>query len=146
MLKQLSVFVENKAGAVCEIAQALYEHNIDISALCIADTAKFGILRMIVDDPQRAVEVLREKGQTVSLTDVFAVRIEDRIGGMVPVLNLLNDNEIGVEYMYAFVGRDTSAYVVLRVEQIEKTKKLFEEKNIPGAEVKDLIKEKKNNQ
>lgn len=145
-MKQLSVFVENKAGAVCEIAQTLLENDIDISALCIADTAKFGILRMIVDDPQKAVETLRGKGQTVALTDVFAVRIEDRIGGMVPVLTLLHENHIGVEYMYAFVGRDTSAYVVLRVEQIEKTKQLFEEHQVLGAEVKDLIKERKYNQ
>lgn len=139
MLKQLSVFVENKAGAVCEIAQALSDHQINISALCIADTAKFGILRMIVDDPERAVEVLRAKGQTVSLTDVFAIRLEDRSGSMVPVLTMLNENGIGVEYMYAFMGRDTGAYMVLRVEAIEKTKQLFEENQIPGAEVKDLI-------
>jgi len=144
MLKQLSVFVENKAGAVCEIAQTLHEYDIDISALCIADTANFGILRMIVDDPEKAVEVLRAKGQTVSLTDVFAVRIEDQTGGMVPVLSLLNANGIGVEYLYAFTGRNTGAYIVLRVEKIEETKNLFEANNIPGAEVKDLMKESKN--
>ncbi len=140
MLKQLSVFVENKSGTVCEVARILRQNEIDIYALCIADTAKFGILRMIVNDPERAVEALSAAGHTVSLTDVFAVNIEDRPGGMLPVLELLNENGVAIEYMYAFMGRQTGAYIILRVEEIEKTKELFTRHEIPGAEVKDIIK------
>lgn len=139
MLKQLSVFVENKVGTVCEVAEILHNSRIDISALSIADTAKFGILRMIVNAPERAVEILQQSGHTVSLTDVFAVCIDNRPGGMVPVLKLLDDNQVGVEYMYAFVGKDNNAYMILRVEQIEKTKDLFEKNDVKGMEVKELI-------
>jgi len=139
MLKQLSVFVENKAGAVCEIAEVLNKHAIDIRALCIADTAKFGILRMIVNEPARASEILSANGQTVSLTEVFAVSMDDRPGGMLPVLKLLNEGGICVEYMYAFVGKDNSAYMILRVDQTEKTKEIFTANGIGGAEVKEMI-------
>lgn len=139
MLKQLSVFVENKAGAVCEIADILHNNSIDISALCIADTAKFGILRMIVNAPDRAVEILKANGQTVSLTDVLAVVIDNRPGGMLPVLKLLDTHGIGVEYMYAFVGKDNNAYMILRVEQIERTKEIFAANDVRGMEVKEII-------
>lgn len=139
MLKQLSVFVENKAGTVCEVAQTLHENDINICALCIADTAKFGILRMIVNDPDRAVAVLSGAGHPVSLTDVLAVFIDNKPGGMLPVLRLLDSNGIGVEYMYAFTASDNRAYAILRVEQIEKAKELFAANNIAGAEVKDII-------
>ncbi|HOP10653.1 MAG TPA: acetolactate synthase [Oscillospiraceae bacterium] len=116
MLKQLSVFLENKAGSVCEVAELLQKKNIDVVALCIADTAKFGILRMVVSDPDAAVELLRGQGHTVSLTDVLIVGIENKPGGMLPVLRVLNEAGVGIEYMYAFVGKTKDAFMVLRVE------------------------------
>ena len=127
MLKQLSVFVENKAGSVYEVAETLHKAGVDISALCIADTARFGILRMIVDDPKKAMEILKENGHTVSLTDVFAVCINDQPGGMIPLLKLFNEAGIGVEYMYAFVGKATlTAYVIVRVEETAKAQEILD--------------------
>jgi hypothetical protein len=134
MLKQLSVFLENKAGSICEVAELLYKKDIDIVALSIADTAKFGILRMVVDNPDTAVAALREQGHTVSLTDVLIVGIENKPGGMLPVLRVLNEAGVGVEYMYAFLGKTKGAYMVLRVENPEKVVGVLKEKGIACAD------------
>lgn len=134
MLKQLSVFLENKAGSICEVAELLQKKNIDIVALCIADTAKFGILRMVVSDPDTAVTLLREQGHTVSLTDVLIVGIENKPGGMLPVLRVLNEAGVGIEYMYAFLGKAKGAYMVLRVESPEKVAGVLTEKGITCAD------------
>lgn len=140
MLKQLSVFVENKSGTLFEVAEALHQAGIDISALCIADTARFGILRMIVDDPKKAMDILRESGHTVALTDVFAVCINDQPGGMIPLLRRFNEAGIDVEYMYAFVGKATlTAYVIIRVEQVDKAKELLDKEGF-GQLSQDEIK------
>ncbi len=134
MLKQLSVFLENKAGSICEVAELLHQKDIDIVALCIADTAKFGILRMVVSDPGTAVALLREQGHTVSLTDVLIVGIENKPGGMLPVLRILNEAGVGVEYMYAFLGKTKGAYMVLRVENPDKVAELLKAKGITCAD------------
>ncbi|HNX14258.1 MAG TPA: acetolactate synthase [Oscillospiraceae bacterium] len=134
MLKQLSVFLENKAGSICEVAELLYKKDIDIVALCIADTAKFGILRMVVSDPDTAVTLLREQGHTVSLTDVLIVGIENKPGGMLPVLRILNEAGVGVEYMYAFLGKTKGAYMVLRVENPGKVAEVLTAKGITCAD------------
>jgi len=134
MLKQLSVFLENKAGSICEVAELLRKKNIDVVALCIADTAKFGILRMVVSDPDAAVELLRGQGQTVSLTDVLVVGIENKPGGMLPALRTLNEANVGIEYMYAFVGKTKGAYMVLRVENPEKVAEVLKAKGIVCAD------------
>ena len=134
MLKQLSVFLENKAGSICEVAELLQKKNIDIVALCIADTAKFGILRMVVSDPDTAVTLLREQGHTVSLTDVLIVGIENKPGGMLPVLRVLNEAGVGVEYMYAFLGKAKGAYMVLRVEYPDKVSEVLTAKGIVCAD------------
>jgi len=140
MLKQLSVFVENKSGTLFEVAEALNQAGVDISALCIADTARFGILRMIVDDPKKAMNILRESGHTVALTDVFAVCINDQPGGMIPLLRRFNEAGIDVEYMYAFVGKATlTAYVIIRVEQVDKAKELLDKEGF-GQLSQDEIK------
>ncbi len=134
MLKQLSVFLENKAGSICEVAELLQKKNIDIVALCIADTAKFGILRMVVSDPDTLVTLLREQGHTVSLTDVLIVGIENKPGGMLPVLRVLNEAGVGVEYMYAFLGKAKGAYMVLRVEYPDKVSEVLTAKGIVCAD------------
>ncbi len=116
MIKQVSVFVENKPGHLVEIASALAEAGIDIRALSLADTTNYGILRLIVAEPDTAYRVLRDKGLTVSLTDVLAVGVDDRPGGMVQVLTVLAQKQISVEYMYAFIGgTEDGAKVILRL-------------------------------
>ena len=104
-IKQVSVFVENKAGAMSEVLDILAEENIDMSAVSVADTSDFGILRLILSEPEKAEKVLKEKGYVVKLTDVVAVGIEDKPGGLSKPLKVLKDNGIGIEYMYAFIGK-----------------------------------------
>lgn len=116
-VKQLSVFVENKFGRISEIINALAENSIDISALSLADTSEFGILRLIVDKPELAVDVLKEEGVIVKLSDVLAIAIDDTPGGLAKALSVLTDANVVIEYMYAFIGKaDGKAMTVIRVD------------------------------
>ncbi len=108
-VEQVSVFLENKAGRLSEVTGILAESDVSIRALALADTSDFGVLRLIVDKHQDAVEVLKDNGFTVATTEVVAVRVEDKPGGLHRILELLKVAGINVEYMYAFVtqsGRD----------------------------------------
>lgn len=114
---QISVFLENKAGRLADVSRELGKNGIDINALSIADTTHFGILRLIVNQPERAVNVLKEAGFTVNSSPVLAIAIDDEPGALSKALDALNENEIGIDYIYAFVGRTQSkALVILRVE------------------------------
>ena len=122
LIKQISVFIENQPGKLSEVTQVLGENGIDMSALSLADTTDFGILRLIVDDPERAAAVLREHHFIVKLTDVVAAVMDDRPGGLTAILSLLADANVSVEYLYAFVGnRDGHAVVVMRTDDAETT-------------------------
>ncbi len=125
-VKQLTVFVENKSGRVSDILDALGKANIDISALSIADTSDYGLMRMITDEPQKAKEILDGAGVAVKITDALAVPIENRPGGLSDVMKRLKDGGVSVEYLYAFVGRkDGGALVVLKTDDNEKADKLL---------------------
>ena len=131
LVKQISVFLENKSGRLAEVTDILGKQNIDISALSIADTTDFGILRLIVNKPAQAEETLKKEGFTVSCTDVIAISVADEPGGLAAALKALEEVSIGIEYMYAFVGKSTSeALVILRVEQPEKAAEALEKNNI----------------
>lgn len=119
---QVSVFVENTEGRLADIAKVISDNGINIRALSIADTTHFGILRLIVDVPERAEKILTENGFTVSLTNVTGFQVGDAPGGLYSVLRILSDNGISIEYMYAFIGRtDGRASVIIRTENDEKT-------------------------
>ncbi|MBE7031403.1 MAG: ACT domain-containing protein [Ruminococcaceae bacterium] len=119
-IKQLSIFVENKVGRLQDIVNALGENEVNISALSIADTTDFGILRIIVDNPDKAKLVLKGMGVISKTTDVVAVYIDDRSGGLAAVLNLVSNAGIGIEYMYAFLGRtEGKALMVLKADNEE---------------------------
>lgn len=119
IVKQLSIFMENRAGRLAEIARLLGDAGVNIRALSLADTSDFGILRLIVNDIEKAQRVLREANLTVSLTDVIAVEIPDRPGGLASVLEPLREAGLNVEYMYAFVEKATDkAVVIFRFEDI----------------------------
>jgi hypothetical protein len=121
-LKQISVFLENKAGRLAEVTKLLGESGINLRALSLADTIDFGVLRLIVDDPEKALEVLRENGFTASQTDVLGVEVPDRPGGLANILQILAPEGINVEYMYAFVEKSgDNALVVFRVEDVDRT-------------------------
>ncbi len=126
-VKQLSVFVENKPGTMVEIITALGDSGIDIRAISIADTTDFGILRLIVSDPEKALEVLRERGCTVTITEVIGVKLTDRPGGLAHILTFLRDADISVEYMYAYVSKsEENACIILRVSDTEKAVEILE--------------------
>ena len=115
-VEQISVFVENAPGRLLAIMETLGNAGIDLRALSIADTAQFGLLRLIVNDPQRTAALLREAGYVVSITPVLAVCLEDAPGSLAKILRPLADATISIEYLYAFAARKKdSAYVVFRV-------------------------------
>lgn len=120
-VKQISVFVENKAGKLAELTEYLHQHNIDMRALSIAETQDFGIVRIIVDDPYKTSCILKEAGYVVSITPVLAVEMPDEPGSLFRILKTLGDVDISLEYMYAFLTRKAgTAYMILRVEDNEK--------------------------
>lgn len=131
-IKQLSVFAENKKGTILYATEALAEAKIDIRAMCVADTRDFGILRLIVDDAEKACEALRAKDCVVSVTQVIGVAVPDVPGGLSNVLKLLAKNDINIEYIYAFITvSGKNAYVVIRVNDNDKAVKVLTENNIP---------------
>lgn len=120
-IQQLSVFIENRPGMLAEVTDALAKGKIDITALSLADTAEFGILRLIVDQPQQAQDTLRQAGFVVKMTDVLAVAMDDSPGGLAGVVHTVTDAEISIEYMYAFVSkREGKAVVVMRVSDLDR--------------------------
>lgn len=120
-VKQISVFVENKKGRLAEITRLLAEKDIDISALSIADTTDFGILRLIVNHPEEAQAVLKDSGFAVKETEVIAIGVSDKPGGLAVALKALDEQHISIEYMYAFVGKTSDeALVIIRTESPEK--------------------------
>ncbi|HBG16665.1 MAG TPA: amino acid-binding protein [Firmicutes bacterium] len=130
-VKQISVFLENKAGRLADVTKILGENQINIRALSIADTADFGILRLIVSDPQKALAVLKREGLTVSETEVIAVEIPDKPGGLAGVLKDLEEKKVNIEYMYAFVGKSLeNAVVIFRVEEIDCAIKLLNDSQV----------------
>ena len=100
---QISVFLENKAGRLSEVTRILSEARINIRALCVADTTDFGVLRLIVSDHAKAEDILKHHGFTVRKSDVLAVKVPDRPGGLHHILEYLHQAGINIEYMYAFV-------------------------------------------
>ncbi|MBQ6636181.1 MAG: acetolactate synthase [Lachnospiraceae bacterium] len=115
-VKQISAFLENKPGALAAFAKILQSSGIDLRALSLAETEDFGIVRVIVDDAYKTVQILKEEGYVCSVTPVLAVVFEDKPGALVNVLNLLGDNGINLEYSYAFLAkRANSACMIFRV-------------------------------
>ncbi len=120
LVEQIAVFVENTAGRLAAITRILADNDINIRALAVADTSDFGILRLIVDDVEQAMSVLQAGGFTVGKTDVVAVEIEDKTGGLVLVLESLYQAGINVEYMYAFANKASeNAVLIFRFENME---------------------------
>lgn len=119
-VEQISIFLENKSGRLAEVTRLLGEGAINIRALTLADTTDFGILRLIVDDKVRALEILKKAGFTVGKTEVVAVEVPDRPGGLAHILRQLGEEGINVEYMYAFVEKTgDNAVVIFRFDDTD---------------------------
>ncbi|HIT54125.1 MAG TPA: ACT domain-containing protein [Candidatus Fimivicinus intestinavium] len=130
-IKQISVFVENKPGRLADITALLAEKGVDIRALSIADTTDYGILRLIVNDPEKAETTLREGGMTVSMTNVLGIGIPDEPGGFSRAIRVLADANISVEYAYAFITPEVgAAYVIIRVENNEEATQVLAQAGI----------------
>ncbi|MEL7563918.1 MAG: ACT domain-containing protein [Dehalobacterium sp.] len=141
-VKQISVFLENKCGRLAAVTKLLAEAGVNIRALSIADTSDFGILRLIVDKPEIAYQALKEHGFTVSTTEVIAIEMPDVPGGLARVLEILDQEKVNLEYLYAFVGQSGhEAMNIFRVERIDEAVAALQNNNIKvlsGEEVYSL--------
>jgi len=134
-VEQISIFLENKAGRLAEVTRILGEAGINIRALSLADTSDFGILRLIVNDHLKAKEVLKEHGFTVGRTEVVAVEVEDRPGGLNRILQVLYEAGINVEYMYAFVQQSgENAVLIFRFDDIAKAVEVLQNNGVTVIE------------
>lgn len=140
-VKQISVFLENKPGSLAEFTHLLQEKHIDMVALSVAEAEDFGIARLLVNDVLECVNTLKANGYVCSLTPVLAVEIEDKPGALVHVLDLLGQNGINLEYMYAFLTRKTDkAFMVLRVADNDQAIKILTEAGINPLCAEDIVK------
>ncbi|MDS1030473.1 ACT domain-containing protein [Bacillota bacterium LX-D] len=141
-IKQISVFLENKSGRLASVTKTLAQNNINIRALSIADTSDFGILRLIVDQPEFAYQKLKANGFTVSETEVIGVAMPDEPGGLAKVLQELEESEINIEYLYAFLSKShENALVIFRVENIDEAIVKLTDKGLkvlPGDQIYKL--------
>lgn len=138
-VKQLSIFLENQSGRLAEVMGALGKEDINIRALSLADTSGFGILRLIVNDVAKGKDVLRGQGFTVSETDVIAVEVADRPGGLSEVLGVFAENGINIEYMYAFVEKASQdAIVIFRVENVDDAIQALQSKGVKILSAQDV--------
>ena len=136
LVKQLSVFVENKPGRLSAIINLLAEHHVNLSALSLADTTGFGVLRLIADKTEVAQEALREAGIVSKSTDVLAVAIDDTPGSLTHVLDLLTAENVSVEYMYAFSAKqENKALMVFKVDALQKAEELLRAKGFSAPEI-----------
>jgi len=121
-VKQISVFLENRPGTLEELTKIIAEAEIDMRALSLAETKDFGIVRFIADDAWETANLLKEKGYVAKLTSVLAVQVPDQVGGLNSLLHVLNEAGINIEYMYASLADkdDNTAYMILRVEDVQK--------------------------
>ena len=139
MLQQISTFVENKSGRLCAVMKALNEAKINIRALSIADTTDFGIVRLIVDDTEKALGALKEQGFTATVTEVIGFKIEDHFGAMYNVVNLFAENDISIEYSYSLMGKNQGeADIVVRVTEKEKATEILTKNNIKLITANDV--------
>jgi len=140
-IKQVSVFLENKVGRAAEVIRIISKEKIDIKALALSDATDFGVLRIIVDDPDRCIKILKENNLVAQETEVIAIEIEDKPGGLNHVLTVLTENGINVEYMYATIEKKkNNAIVIFKIDEIEKAKEILANDKIPMATINDILK------
>lgn len=130
-VEQISVFLENRAGRLAEVTKTLADNQVNIRALSLADTSDFGILRLIVTDNEKAKDALKAKGFTVGRTNVVAVEIDDRPGGLHTILEMLNAGGVNVEYMYAFVTQSgRNAILIFRFDRTDQAIEVLQKNKV----------------
>ena len=139
IVEQISVFIENKEGRLSAIAKVLAENEIDVSALSLADTEDFGVLRMILCNPRKAKEALAKSGVICKITDVLAVALEDRPGGFSKALGVLANNGISVNYMYASTSHEKGkAIMILSVDEVKKAEEILSVNELNAVKPSDI--------
>ena len=142
LVRQISVFMENSAGQLFKITDILAKNNIDMKAMNIADTADFGILRLIVNNPDKAEAVLRKNNMTVSTADVMAVSIDNRTGAFNDLIAILKNEGINIDYSYSFMGKEENkASIVIKTSDLKNTLEILKNNGacvIPANEVYDI--------
>lgn len=140
-IKQISLFVENRPGRMAKVSKTLSDAGVNIRALTVAEAGDFGVIRMVVDDPEKGYKVLHDGGFTVSETEVLAVEMKDIPGGLYEIVNALGENEVNVDYAYAFVTTKAErALLIIRVDNIEKAKKVLTDAGIKLATREEIQK------
>ena len=138
-INQITVFLENKAGALLDVTKLLSENKVDLRAINIAETADYGLLRLITADNKQAEKVLKKENLIFTETPVLAVAIDDKTGALTDLLAIFAKNDINVHYMYSIFGhQDGKAYMIMQISDIEKATKVLAENNILTAEPSDL--------
>lgn len=141
-IKQISVFLDNQQGRLAEVIGTIAAAGINLQALSLAETKDFGMLRLILDDPEKAQQVLKSGGFIVQVTDVIAVEVEDKPGGLSRVLEILTSARMNIEYCYASIERrENNAIIVLKIENPEPAVDLLKRNRVPlvtQAMLKDL--------
>lgn len=138
-INQITVFLENKAGALLDVTKLLSNNKVDLRAINIAETADYGLLRLITADNKKAEEVLKAENLIFTETSVLAVAIDDKAGALTDLLEVFAKNDINVHYMYSIFGnQDVKAYMIMQLSDIEKATKVLGDNNIVIAESKDL--------
>jgi len=139
MVYQISVFLENRAGQFAEITGVLAENHVDLRAISIAETADYGVLRMIVDDAEKATAILMQHGYLMSMTPVLVIAVPDQPGGVATVLATLAEGNIDIEYMYSlFSHKEGKSYIVFRVNETEKFVDLLKTHDITPCTSEEL--------
>ncbi|RLI83223.1 MAG: acetolactate synthase [Archaeoglobales archaeon] len=128
MLKQISVFVENRPGKLAEVTEVLYKEGVNLRAFTIAEAGDFGIIRMVVDRTEEAYRALKSSGFTVALTEVLAVEVKDEPGGLFKIAKALGDENINIEYVYAFAFERERALIILKPNNLERARDVLEER------------------
>jgi hypothetical protein len=131
-IKQVSIFLENKKGRLADVTKLLAQNKINIRALSLAETAEFGVLRLIVNDPDFCLKILKENQFVAQETDVIAAEVQDKPGGLQAILDVFQANDLNIEYMYAFVEKKAdNAIVIFRIDDYQKAVKALQAKGIP---------------
>ncbi len=139
-ITQLSTFLENRPGRLSELTEVFNKNGVDIKSLCIAETTKYGVLRMIVKEPEKTAEILKANGFTAMLGDVVAVLVKDEPGGLNALLQCFGKEGLSIEYMYDFIGslKENNACVVIKASSNEKAEKIAVENGFELLSENDL--------
>jgi len=140
LAKQLSIFIENRQGRLGEVLNVLKNNNVSIISMSLADTTEYGLLRLIVNNPELGKEKLLEEGFSSMLTEVLVINITHKAGSLQKLLKILSEEDINIEYMYGLSIDGEDAFVVLKVSKIAETIELLKANNIKMLTAEDLIK------